>query len=99
MMKKLFISQPMKGKTDEQILKERQQAINAAKEIAGQDIEVIETFYADFGPDAKPLEYLGRSIMDLAKADIAYFAPGWREARGCKIEHECAVEYCIDRIE
>ena len=33
------------------------------------------------------------------EADVAYFAEGWDEARGCKIEHTCAVEYNIDRIE
>lgn len=33
------------------------------------------------------------------RTDVAYFAEGWQEARGCKIEHECAVQYGIDRIE
>ena len=40
-MKKLFISQPMKDRTDEQILVEREKAINAAKELLGDDVEVI----------------------------------------------------------
>lgn len=98
-MKKLFISQPMRGKTDEEILHERNMAINEAKEILGEEVEVLDTFFDDFKPDAKPLEYLARSIEYLAKADVAYFVPGWQEARGCRIEHECAVEYGIDRIE
>ncbi|MBE6061860.1 MAG: DUF4406 domain-containing protein [Clostridium sulfidigenes] len=99
MAKKLFISQPMRGKTDEEILHERKKAISEAREITGEDIEVLDTFFTDFSEDAKPLQYLARSIEFLAKADIAYFAPGWETARGCKIEHECAVEYGIDRIE
>lgn len=98
-MKKLFISQPMRGKSDEEILKEREIAIKTARETVGEEVEVLETFFDDFGPDAKPLDYLARSIEFLAKADVAYFAPGWETARGCKIEHECAVEYGIDRIE
>ena len=98
-MKKLFISQPMRGKTDEQILLERAKAIQKAKVEIGEEVEVIETFYTDFSNDAKPLEYLARSIQDLAMADIAYFVKGWQEARGCRIEHECAVQYGIDRIE
>lgn len=98
-MKKLFISHPMRGKSDEDILKERKIAINAARETVGEEVEVLETFFEDFGPDAKPLDYLARSIEFLAKADVAYFASGWETARGCKIEHECAVEYGIDRIE
>jgi len=40
----------------------------------------------------------GKKIK-LSTADVAYFAEGWDEARGCKIEHECAVEYGINRIE
>lgn len=98
-MKKLFISQPMRGKTDEQILAEREEAINIAKEMVGEDVEVLETFFEDFGPDVAPLHYLARSIEYLAKADVVYFVPGWEDARGCKIEHTCAVEYGIDRIE
>jgi len=98
-MKKLFISQPMRGKSDEEIMKERENAIIKATEVIGEEVEVLETFFDDFDPDAKPLDYLARSIEFLGKADVAYFAHGWENARGCKIEHECAVEYGIDRIE
>lgn len=35
----------------------------------------------------------------LSTADVAYFAKGWEEARGCKLEHECAIQYGIDVIE
>lgn len=98
-MKKLFISQPMNGKSDEEILSERQSAIQKAAEIIGEEVEAIETFYTDLPKDAKPLEYIGRSICDLAKADIAYFVEGWENARGCKIEHDCAVQYNMDRID
>lgn len=98
-MKKLFISQPMNGKTDEEILKERNKAINIVKDIVGEEVEVLETFFDDLGPDKKPLHYLAKSLEYLAEADIAYFVPGWENSRGCKIEHQCAVEYGIDRIE
>ncbi|MDO4327113.1 MAG: DUF4406 domain-containing protein [bacterium] len=98
-MKKLFISQPMRGKSDKEILEERERAIKTAKAFLGEDVEVIDTFYTDFSPEEKPLEYLARSISDLAKADVAYFTAGWQDARGCRIEYTCAVEYGIDRIE
>ena len=62
-------------------------------------MEVIDTFYTDFAKDAKPLEYIARSIKDLAAADVAYFVSGWDEFRGCRIEHMCAVDYGVDRIE
>lgn len=44
-MKKLFISQPMKGKTDEEILKERETAIKQAEELLKEPVEVIDSFF------------------------------------------------------
>lgn len=94
-MKKLFISQPMKGKTDEEILKTRNDAIEKAKEVYGRDIEVIDSFFRNAPVEAKPLWFLGKSIELLSTADIAFFTDGWEKARGCIIEHECAVRYGI----
>ena len=98
-MKKLFISQPMKGKTDEEILAERRKAIRSAERQLGEAIEVIDSFFQSAPADAKPLWVLGKSLELLAGADIAYFAKGWQEARGCKIENICAIEYGIAVIE
>ena len=89
----------MNGKTDEEILRERNEAIDITKDIVGEEVEVLETFFDDLGPDKKPLHYLAKSLEYLAEADIAYFVPGWENTGGCKIEHQCAVEYGIDRIE
>ena len=43
-MKKLFISQPMVDRTDEEIFKERETAIAEARKILGEDIEVIDSY-------------------------------------------------------
>ena len=98
-MKKLFISQPMSGKADEEILAERKVAIKAAEELLREPVEVIDSFFQSAPADAKPLWFLGKSLELLAGADIAYFAKGWQEARGCKIENICAIEYGIAVIE
>ena len=98
-MKKLFISQPMKGKADEEILEERQKAIKSAEKMVGEPVEVIDSFFQNAPADAKPLWFIGKSLELLAGADVAYFSEGWQEAIGCRIEHTCAVEYGIDRIE
>lgn len=98
-MKKLFISQPMNGKADEEILVERKAAIKAAEELLREPVEVIDSFFRSAPVGAKPLWFLGKSLELLSDADIAYFAKDWQKARGCKIEHECAVEYGIPRIE
>lgn len=97
-MKKLFISQPMKGLTDEEIETERENAIKAAVEIYGEELSVIDSFFKNAPATAKPLWFLGKSIELLSTADVAYFCNGWETARGCRIEHECADRYGIDVI-
>lgn len=70
---KLFISQPMAGKTDKEILDERERVIRNVKELfPDQEIEVIDSFF--YGEPKTPLWYLGESIKLLGQADIAYFA-------------------------
>ena len=98
-MKKLFISQPMRGKTDEEILSVREKAIRSAEKQIGEPVEVIDSFFQSAPADAKPLWFLGKSLELLSGADIAYFAKGWQEARGCRIENTCAIEYGITVIE
>lgn len=98
-MKKLFISQPMRGKTDEEILAERKKAIESAERNLGEPVEVIDSFFQNAPADARPLWFLGKSLELLSTADIAYFAKGWEDARGCRIENQCAIEYGIEIIE
>lgn len=98
-MKKLFISQPMRDKTDEEIKKVRAKVIVKVSELMGEPVEVIDNFFEKPPPDAKPLWFLGKSLELLADADVAYFASGWKEARGCIIEHDSAIAYGIDTIE
>ena len=97
---KLFISQPMRGKTKEEILAVRLKAIESAERNLGEKVEVIDSYFEDAPNDGNvTLWHLGKSIMLLASADVAYFAKGWQEARGCRIENTCAIEYGIDVIE
>lgn len=99
-MKKLFISQPMRGKSDEEILATREKAIESAKRmLETEDVEVIDSFFQSAPADAKPLWFLGKSLELLAGADVAFFAKGWEDARGCRIEKMCAIEYGVATIE
>ena len=98
-MRKLFISQPMRGKSDAEILKEREKAVASAQELLGEEVEVIDSFFQNAPVDAKPLWFLGKSLELLSTADMAYFAKGWADARGCRIENICANEYGIAVIE
>ena len=97
-MKKVFISQPMKGKSNEEIRKEREVIIEeVSKELDGEPFEVMDTVFDDFD-GATPLKFLAKSLMVMADADAVYFADGWREAMGCRIENRCAVAYGLNFI-
>lgn len=98
-MKKLFISQLMKDKTDAEILAVREQAIQSAKNLLGEDVEVIDSFFQNVPHDATPLWFLAKSLELLATADVVYFAKDWEKYRGCRIENTCAIEYGITVIE
>ena len=78
-MKKLFISQPMSGKADEEILAERKVAIKAAEELLREPVEVIDSFFQSAPVGAKPLWFIGKSLEFLSDADIAYFAKDWQK--------------------
>ena len=102
---RLFISQPMRGKTDEQIESEREKLVEIAETVyfGGGGVEVIDSFFKgglDVPAGAKaPLYYLSKSLELLATADVAIFAEDWQGARGCRIEHECAKQYRVPMIE
>ena len=101
-MKKLFISQPMRGLTDEEILKAREEIRKKAEKIIGEPVELIDSFIKEYPGEINksvPVYYLGKSIQLLSQADIAYFGGDWRNARGCLIEHEVAINYGIKTIE
>lgn len=100
-MKKLFISQPMKGLTDKEILKAREEIKTRAEQAIGEQVELIDSFIEDYPREINksiPVWYLGKSIQFLSQADIAYFGGDWRNARGCKIEYEVANAYGIKTI-
>ena len=96
---KLFISQPMRDRTDEEILAERARIIKSVQEkYPDKEFEVLDTFFQNAPHEAKPLWYLAKSLEYLSTADLAAFGIGWRAYRGCVIEHTCCEEYGIEYI-
>lgn len=96
---KVFISQPMNDKTDEQILKEREHAISTIKKKYGKDVEILDSFFKGAPHGSAPVWFLGKALEVLSEANLAYFIGEWRKYRGCKIENIVAHEYGIDTIE
>jgi hypothetical protein len=92
-MKKVFVSQPMKGKTEGEILRERYEAAEHLKKTIGE-FELIDTYFVDF--NGNRLQFLGRSISEgLALADIALFIGDWENFDGCRCEHFIAAQYKV----
>ena len=103
--KKVMISQPMNGLTDEEIKATRD---CAAKFLEGKGYEVVNTLFFDpwysdvsmkmRGVVHAPVCLLSGSLDAMSKCDTVYFCKGWRNARGCIIEHEVAKAYGLEII-
>lgn len=91
-MLKAMISQPMFGKTNEQIREERK---NLIIRLAEEGVQVIDTIIKEDPPKNidEAIYYLSKSIEHIGQVDIVIFMKGWERFRGCKIEHQVAVEY------
>lgn len=96
----VFISQPMAGRDDDTILAERNAAIAKVRELYNDDVAVISTFFKTVPYSKRPGLYcLGKAVQMMAEADLAVFCDGWRDARGCIVEHICAESYGVEILE
>ena len=103
MSKKAMLSQPMAGKTEQEIIETRERAIATLK-AAGY--EIVNTLFTDewYSKDAMeergvvqiPLCFLAKSLENMSLCHAAYFCKGWENARGCRIEHEAAKAYGLE---
>lgn len=96
---KAMISQPMAGKTEQEIADTRAKAIT---ELEKRGYEVENSLFTDDyrtaimvwrGALNIPLRYLAMSLEAMSKCSAVYFCKGWEAARGCRIEHGAAKEY------
>ena len=88
---KLMISQPMRGKTNEQIREERAELV---KQLEAEGHEVVDTIIENAPADEDAAIYcLSQSIRYIGQVDGVVFMPGYYNARGCRIEHDVAREY------
>lgn len=91
---KIFISQPMRGKTEQQILDERMKAVDKVSKLFNDEkVTIAESYQKNLYKNANPLYCLSKSLELMSKCDLVVFVEGYQNARGCKIEHECAKEY------
>lgn len=88
---KLMISQPMRGKTNEQIREERAEVVRQLEE---QGHEVVDTIFENAPANEDiAIHMLSQSIRYIGKVDGVVFMQGFLNARGCRIEYDVAREY------
>lgn len=89
---KVMISQPMRGKSEEQIRNEREDLVRKLQE---KGYEVIDTIFTEEATENcdEALFYLSKSIEAIGRVDGVVFMADWEYARGCTIEHEVAMKY------
>lgn len=102
---KAMLSQPMAGKTEQEIVETREKAIRALTEMG---YEIVNTPFTDewYSNEAMgirgvvqiPLCFLAKSLKNMSLCHAAYFCKGWENARGCRIEHEAAAAYGLTII-
>ena len=102
---KAMLSQPMAGKSEEEIKQTRENAIQV---LTGLGYEIVNTLFTDEwysaesmkerGVENIPLCFLAKSLENMSKCHVAYFCKGWENARGCRIEHETAKAYGLKII-
>ena len=96
-MKKLFVSVPMEGRTEEEIKTSIQKMKKITEIYEGEELELIDSYIEDNPPkDSKEaVWYLGESLKKLAQADVFIGindAWDWNE---CYIENDVASRYGI----
>lgn len=102
---KAMLSQPMAGKSEEEIVATRERAIQVLKE---RGYEIVNTLFTDkwYSQDSMkergvvqiPLCFLAKSLENMSLCHAAYFCKGWESARGCRLEHEAAKAYGLEVI-
>lgn len=99
-MKKLFVSVPMKGRTEENIKKSIAKMKKIAESYEGEELELIDTWIPDEAPECKNrgLWYLGESIKRMADADVFIGIDYLSDYSGCNAVNDVAKEYGIYRI-
>ena len=102
-MKKVMISQPMAGKTEEEIQVTRNKAINKLNELG---YEIVNTLFTEEWVIKEksndvtnvPLWFLAKSLQKMSECDAVYFCNGWAKASGCNVEHTAANLYGLELI-
>lgn len=89
----------MANKSSSDIKKERKELERLLIDlIKDSNLEFIDSYFEE-EEESHPLYLLGKSLEKMSEADLIIFSEDWEEGRGCRIEHQCAIDYNIPYIE
>lgn len=96
-MKKLFVSVPMRGRTEEEIKASIQKMKKIAEIYEGEELELIDSYIEDNPPkdNKEAVWYLGESLKKLAQADVFIGIDDAYDWNGCYIERDTAQRYGV----
>ena len=95
---KVFISQPMSGRTVQEIKDERANTLAEFSHFTKfKDAILIEidSFHENALNNSNPITELGKCISLMTNADFVIFCKGWDKSKGCRVEFEVAKQYGI----
>ena len=101
---KVFISQPMSGLTDAEIVVVREKIFGEyqaehPEAVLMDSYDTIKKRFGEFYTYEHPnVAMLAQAIDVLANCDVVIFAKGWEKHRGCRIEDKIATYYDIKKI-
>lgn len=97
-MKKLFVSVPMRGRTEEEIRESFAKMKRIAEAYEGEELELIDTWIPEEPPEGAKTSavwYLGKSLEMLSTADVYIGVGTYGYFPGCCVEEEVAQLYKI----
>ena len=94
---KVYLVQPMRGMSKEDILRVREMGIRVVKSIY-PDAEILENYFEDYDPSLPPVHYLAKSCELLAQADLMVMLPFYLGTPGCDVESHIGEAYKIPRL-
>ena len=101
-MPNLFVSLPMRGRDEIDIRNEMEDLRELVERDYSMDFDLLDTYEHGNPPDDilhGNMWYLAKSIEMLTMADFVIFAPGWKNASGCIVEHMICALYDIPYAE
>lgn len=104
--KMAMISQPICGKTIEEIKATREKAVQTLKEMGYEPIDV--PFLGEWYNSKASLEqssvvtvpeyFVAEFFIRITRSNAIYFCKGWKNAVGCWLDHNAASAYGLDII-